>query len=463
MKMYTVKEIEELSIEELSSWMIESMLNVPTVELVQLLPEDFPVQLDYEYDDVKPFIEMDLYKGVFNVPFLDERKEKIYNKTIFSTKGKKDRIPTKGYFNLIDSTITQKPLGLLELQVFGGKLVRKDNETRFESLIRDINQTEYLYYSFEKGKYMKVDLKNEKHQDTINYLEREQLLKKSLSRLIVAEKRYLEKFDDFYFNLKADDGKKDEYKRYFIKYDEFLSKEFEIGLNIKLVFSSVTIPEYIYLSNYTQELREKIKNALAAIQEYENLVESEEEVDFRTFVHQPDSPELLLMNHLDEVKKELLVFRTPRNQKGMEKLRGYVGYDLENGLLFPSISEIERRTYFTDIPSTTVKERDLLRDSISAMKGKKISQERKDGLFIEEPVEEPNKTRTDEFSEEVLRIMEVPNIYSLFTVDEIEEYTSLKISERNRFLLRCGREKGLELNAKLDLKIAVENVRKKPK
>lgn len=360
MKFYTEQEIRALPIEAVIDWLIESRMIAPKVVLDRALPEAFKERFEYEWEDIEKWISFDGEDGTLHVPCFDERDEKIYTQSIF-TKEKNDRMPSKGFFNYGDAKLTQKPLGIVEVRVFGGKITRKKTELRFEHPTKEYDKTLVFFYCFNRKKYIQVDVKNKNHQETKTYAERLSTLKVALFRILQEEKRYLEKFDDFYFHVQVvDNGYKNRYRNGFEPYRVFLEEALEKGMKIKLAFSSITLREYVFILDYKKQLVEKIDSALAAIDAYEKKTGNREDVPLLDFSHVKDSDEAMLHGVLSPLAIELAAFKTPRDEREIaDELKGYIGMDLETGELFPNVVEMERRMYLTDEPSNTFQEKDL--------------------------------------------------------------------------------------------------------
>jgi len=162
------------------------------------------------FDDIRKKIRYTYEKSnglkIFSmqVPIIDETKREIYRKMVFSP-NKFDVIPEKGFYVKTFASLTVKPLGLVKVYFWGGKLQRMDKDHRNLSSIKEYDRTEYLLFDYKQKEYehldteemerVKAGLKRDKELDQLLnaedkphkliriYLDKEELLELGFNRL----------------------------------------------------------------------------------------------------------------------------------------------------------------------------------------------------------------------------------------------------------------------------------------
>jgi len=421
--------IESLSPTELTDFLIESTLLIPTYEFhTQPLSEERKKAPDLKFDEIAKEIDMDSENNKFFYPVYDEREENIFKKALF---GKEyDRIPAKGYFKYLKSAHLQKMFGIVEVTVDVGRITKKDADWRHPHF--DVKtEVEKYVYDFESNEFSIV-LKTKKKNTRLELLlkEREELLQLALNQLSSVEIEYLEHFDDLfsnYFNYTTE--KKNEFLIYFNKYKGFL-EDLHARIGYKMIFSNITISEYTKIKDKMKEFINDIDTYIKKITDYEEKHQKQlEDVDLRNGDKHSDEYELY--NELLDFKKKLVAFITARTEKGSSKTpkMGYFLIDDEH--MYPNLAEIERRSYFTTGMMNMDKELKVQQEM------RKAYEQNKQSTSTEEP----------EKQKEV-----VLSTGMLFTEEQINEMKGKSYSKRLDFAWSLPSVKALDMDQKMQLK-----------
>lgn len=359
--------------------------------------DDIRSKIRYEYEEINGRKRYSM-----KVPVIDETKRERYQKKVFAT-NKIDIIPEKGFFVKMYANLTIKPLGLVEVYFWGGKLQRMDKDYKNLPPIKEFDRIEYLFYDYENKEYKQLDteemervklgLKRGKELDELLnaedktseliriYLEREEILDLGLKKLNgLAEdlqEMYITEFKDDAYDVRwesnSDPGNYSDYsmKRdsvgkpnhislsdittediefYLMRYAKNLFGPIRQWLKIKIVFSTITKQEYKKLIEHITEFSAlvlEIKERLSALTN--SIKGTEIEIDW-------EKPQRLNIDQEENVKwvikflDKLTTTNIPRPVIFNKQLplQGYIGVDVEKGEVYPNLAELENRRYLKE-------------------------------------------------------------------------------------------------------------------
>jgi hypothetical protein len=368
---FELEQIRSLNPGELLDLVYNSMLEMKPIDFRKIemnhLTKDI---LEPKFDDVKKSIEYnDLPDGLhIKVPVYDERDLPHYKQSIFSQKTN-DLLPVTGFFVQSNVELVIKPLGLVEVIYSGFKISRNDNDFRYLRHHLVYRHTEYFCYDYEGKKYNRVpDQELEKikfqlqkngeakldsaHELVKMYLEREEILNDILAKLKVLYEEYqLDLIRFLKDNYSAGNQTISTVNAYLNRYAQFLIEKMPKGLKIKYVYSQVSRREFDELLKEAERLIEILNNGIGMLRRISELVEGY----FANYelLSGPveGSEEFEIKNSLlDLLNRDIADFKMPRpyNFNYAELMKGYIGFDLELGEIYPNIAQLENRVLLNE-------------------------------------------------------------------------------------------------------------------
>lgn len=369
LKDLTISALEEMTEEEVIAVAMESFTLIPSLDVHKKTLQAADIY-KAKFDLVKKYIRYDFDNYTVQYPYTDEREDVLYSRGVW--REEIDSFPTAGYYVYIDSKITVRPFGLMEVEFKGEHLFRNTNEHKHYKPNKQFQTIEYFYYDFSSKNFVQInddDLQNarklklkseEKYEEKTKqavkeYIHREELLDYTKGRLKKRARKYEERFRKFkeVWGIGSKLNTFEKIQKFFDAYIEFLA-ELETGLQIKLIYSKLTNREFIKLEDMRKELLEKdIEICDKSVSELFSMMKKKKETgkytwdNVKTFnLNSLQEEELEVLNRFrgEEVKR-LLDFLMPRSQDFSVStlLQGYIGYDLELKELYPNLAFLEKR------------------------------------------------------------------------------------------------------------------------
>ncbi|WP_144524479.1 hypothetical protein [Bacillus thuringiensis] len=434
----TLEKLEKMSDQELLDFSVKNMEETMKMELITKDTdkiEDFKKRFVYTFDDIKKYIECDKEKGTLTVPYIDEREIDIFKKVVFSEKGRSDRIPWKGFFNVLQVTVTNELFGLVTTNYECLKVNRKD-DPRFPNDVRNDRKEEKMYFDYKNNVFQQVpdkkvqdDDEGNQHVDEFN---RRNVMKDYiLERLEELQYRYLKAFDEIYGLERSPGQQKEKLIDYYQTWNQFFTEEMEQGMQVSLVYTHISLREYkvfIQVFEQYQPIIETKYNQLLSVS-----VNEKGEVDKDWYRQELESVTLFLTDFISERKEnkdkygffvwELIIDKETKEKKTV---------------INPTISEVERRSYYMDIASKPIDEERKNKAVIEYLTNKEESKELK---VIEKPANLEKgdyqiilsivKDRREHHNDVALFFDAVAN-KSKISVEELYQYLNDLVEERNR-------------------------------
>ncbi|HHB1889150.1 TPA: hypothetical protein ACOQ40_005569 [Bacillus cereus] len=335
----TIEELEEMNSKEFLDYIVDLKDNTPELKVVYWEGEENINDDEYEYEieDIVQYLNYDnTEKYCVYCPHVDERKKDIFNKVVFSKKGKKDRFPSCRYLNLIEGSVENELCGLAIFKFGYYKVERKFTDFRFLNKSKVFEQLEHSYFDYEEKKrcFVQVDIKQKKDEKTQEYLRRKKIVKYIKKRLKAIDLDYLESFD-LSVAIKRNGDTAKGVAEYLIKKRDFFEEKVKLGMLVKKLFFNITTEEYDAIISYVDGMIEEINTTLEALSEREDEDNVIMDRDFyKEYI------ELIL----DKVN---LFFAPESEDKTSRSALGSFTYKEET---YHNIAAIEKRVYLTDLP-----------------------------------------------------------------------------------------------------------------
>lgn len=333
----TIEELEEMNPKEFLDYIMYLKDNTPELKVVYWEGNDNINDDEYEYEieDIVAYLKYDnTEKYCVYCPFVDERKKDIFNKVVFSKKGKKDRFPSCRYLNLIEGNIENELCGLAIFKFGYYKVDRKYTDFRFPNKSRVFEQLEHSYFDYENKEFIQVDIKQKKDEKTQEYLNRKKIVKYIKKKLKAIDLDYLESFDLSVATKRNGDNAK-AVAEYLIKKRDFFEEKVKLGMLVKKLFFNITTEECDVIIPYVNGMIEEIDATVKALSEKED--EENVIMDHAFF-----------KEHIETILDKVNLFFAPESED--KTSRSALGSFTYEGETYHNIAAIEKRVYLTDLP-----------------------------------------------------------------------------------------------------------------
>lgn len=327
----TTESIKQLPGDELVDLMYSTFEDLMDIQFIKMNMSDLANRMSSpDFDILKREIKYEQQEDSFHikVPRVQEEKEYL-SKTWKCELENYCFFPESGSFVDCDSELTVRAYGLIEITHTGKSITRMNKNHTFLNRQKSYTEESFFYFDYKEKAFIQapgdqlrklrlnIQMKSdEASAEALEYHRREQLLHESYHRLkeISIEKGYQKHFLEF-VNTDNKSLNIEDIKDYLTKYYRFLTNDLEAWLRIKLLFSSITKDEYIHLLNKRDELMKLIYRYTEGKEELHDVLSK--------------------LKRFKEVKPETV---TP----GL-LMQGFIHYDSEKKVLYPTIVEIERR------------------------------------------------------------------------------------------------------------------------
>ncbi|MDZ4508467.1 hypothetical protein ORM40_27715 [Bacillus cereus] len=341
----TIEELEEMNPKEFLDYIIYLKDNTPELKVVYWEGEENINDDEYEYDieDIVAYLKYDnVEKYCVYCPCVDERKKDIFNKVVFSKKGKKDRFPSCRYLNLIEGNIENELCGLAIFKFGYYKVDRKYTDFRFPNKSRVFEQLEHSYFDYENKEFIQVDIKQKKDEKTQEYLRRKKIVKYIKKRLKAIDLDYLESFDLSVATKRNGDTAK-AIAEYLVKKRDFFEGKVKLGMLVKKLFFNIITEEYNVIISYVNEMIEEINTTLEALSEREDEDNVIMDRDF-------------YKEYIELILDKVNLFFAPESED--KTSRSALGSFIFKEETYHNIAAIEKRVYLTDLPYNDLQDTD---------------------------------------------------------------------------------------------------------
>jgi len=442
----SIKELEELSNEELMEYMVKSEESVEIsfdTEYVDVSRHinRLRTKKKLSFDEVSHLLKYDNDNGNYTFIYYDEREEPIYK----DNRNGGYKVPSKSFWWVIKSKVIPKQLGIVVVEIIIGKMVRNENDWRWMKDDKPEHQEEKLfYYDYENEKYIQVFLdtdkskKKKKKDENTEPSEREQYIeeyKKRLDMIDYVDERMAEMEEEYYIELdnttkkvkslySDHDHTSHVFELLFSSFLNYKINYFDKYFSIKLSLNHVDLTEYLKTIKFMNELELKIEKARLKNQDMQ-IKYNNSNIPYTDSPYKENDELYNFHRYLKAAANEIQKMLYPRVIKPFNpkknkdiSLDGYYRYTLKK--LYPSLGTIELRRSMTDLPMKTTdwekQEKQIL---------KSLNKNTKQ-----------NKTSEDVSANEVVEVKEVfvSLARELFKELELESYY-------NEFLERAKRDR----------------------
>ncbi len=440
-KLFTKEEIEQLSIEELLSYLLSSLTDINPFRTKEfsLDEEELGDYYTIDFDQIKSHLKYSEDYSVLEFPIVDDRQERsVFSKSI------KDYFTPLGFFNFTKCTYKQKPLGLVDINMFIYGMERKSNAFKHPHYQKVFEKEENLAFDFTNKKYVRADKENPNNEHSQIYKERLELLHFCLGKV---KKYYFKTYFPVFLSFIHESRPDAEYRHaveYVEQYKNYLENYFENGISCLLIFSDISVGEYMQLKLHAK----KLLKILNHIEDSLKKVKKEENFSFADYVQLKHTEEYQIFEEMRDLINHLENFKTPRKKQQNKVFEwGYIGIDKETQELFPNISEVERRRYFTEEHWDEIKEDQMRKEYYEFQLNKETNKET-EGTTEVVPVEEV--VQQDEIISEK---------YPFLRRQHLEDLKSLNHGDKKLYIGTLCKNKNVDKNVYLYLMDNVQNIK----
>lgn len=376
----TLEQLEKMSDQELLEFAVKNMEDTKKMCVFSKDTSEidgFKKRPVYTFDSIKKYIECDKEKGTLTVPFIDEREIDVFKKVVFSERDRADRIHWKSFFSVLRVTVMNELFGLVTTNYECLKVNRKE-DPRFPNDMRNDRKEERMYFDYKNNIFQQVPDKkmrqdeegSEEHNQHIEEFNRRNEMKDYLlERLDELQYRYLRAFDKVYELDHSPGQQKKELIHYYQTWNQFFTEEMEQGMQVALVYNHISLEEYkifIEVIKRYQPIVQTKYNELLTV-----AVNEKGEVDKDWYRQKLESVTLFLIDFISERKEN------------SEKY-GFFAWEMKDKtkVMNPTISEVERRSYYMDVASKPIDEERKNKVVMEYLTNKEESKELK---IIEKP------------------------------------------------------------------------------
>lgn len=439
-RLYTKEEIAHLSIEELLEYLLSSLTEIDSFRTKEF-PLDEETLGDYyviDFDQIKSHLKYSEDYSVLEFPIVDDREERsVFSKSI------KDYFTPIGFFNFTKCTYKQKPLGLVDINMFIYSMERKANALKHPHYQKVFEKEENLAFDFKNNRYVRADKENPNNEHSKIYKERLELLHFCLGKV---KKYYFKTYFPVFLSFIHESRPNAQYQKaveYVQQYKNYLENYFENGVSCLLIFSDISVGEYMKLKLHAKSLL-KILNH---IEDSLKKIKKEEDFSFADYVQLKHTEEYQIYEEMRNLINHLENFKTPRkNQQNKTFEWGYIGINQETKELFPNIAEVERRRYFTEEHWDEIKEDQMRKEYYEFQLNKETNKNTGETTEVV-PVEAVQQ-------EEI-----ISSKYPFLRKHHLEELKELNHGDKKLYIGNLCKDKGIDKNVYLELMNNVKNIK----
>lgn len=263
MRFPEVKEIKEISLQELHKVIFKTFEKKDFQILYKEIDKELLIQEEILIDDIKHLFDFKVDESVYYFPYADERK--TFNHSFLGYR----ITPSKSFFWWIEPTVKERMFGLVDVEFSISKVSVKANDERFENVQRVYRETKSFYYDFEQEKYIQVN-KKAVNDETNEYRHREQLYSAVLERLESENLSYLGRLEKYvHYFLKKEPDRVVVFQEFFKYFLQFI--HYELGfLEFKLLLGHIDADNYYRLKRFISSLGREIDVWVNQLKEIEN-------------------------------------------------------------------------------------------------------------------------------------------------------------------------------------------------
>ncbi|MFF5401173.1 hypothetical protein ACFY5J_28705 [Peribacillus butanolivorans] len=368
-----IEQLNWLSDAELLQYAIQSEEEVKTqfiVEYIDLSEHITGIQYKKKlsFDDIKHLFKYDNKAGEYKFPSFDERNLTIYRMRLNGGY----KVPTKGFWWVINSSLNQQQMGLTVVKFKMGKMVRNDNDWRWEKDDKpEFEEEKLFYYDYENHKYIQVFMdkkpnqkkKAEKEQNKRVLNIKEYELRAALidyldERMAAIEDKYSVELNSVTKDVQklSKEHTSNSFEQLFNKFIEF-KKYFDTFFSVKLTVKHVDINEFLKLKQGMDSIHKEVETGQASIIEIRKK-HNEESLSFVSETHKYFEDVRKVHSQLKNIVAKIIQILEPRiikpyNPKKEEKLTQQGYYTYTDKRLYPSLGTIELRRYKSLLPMKT--------------------------------------------------------------------------------------------------------------
>lgn len=381
--LFDIEKIKEEKPELLLLNTVSSLVDLAPIKLTNIEMNNlaYAMPRKADFSKIEPHIAYEKKDGMFeiSVPTFDERELPEFKVRLFK-ENDYDCFPLRGFYVTGNATLIVKPLGLVKVEMKGLPIVRVDKDIRYTQPSSDVRERGYsknlyFYFDYNSKTYEKVypdkleecKFKMEKdpkavekyHESVQEYIKREICLEAIEERIYQLSIGYLPKLSEWKDSKYGDGGITiGSLTKYLNDYKRFLQDTMTPNLQLMWIYAKISEKEFEKLIEKSSELQWHIKKAFEAIdriKEINSLTKGNEndyELTTETFSEEENQLvkiiEKQIIATLEEFK-EVRPSKFPSTALSKEKiLKGYIGYDLEAGEVYPSVLQVQRRSSLTE-------------------------------------------------------------------------------------------------------------------
>jgi hypothetical protein len=318
--------------------------------------------------------EFDNENGKYSFPFFSEKELPIYkNKMNGSYK-----VPAKGFYWEISHEITRKPFGVIEVDFKIGKLVRNDNDWRWEKDDKPDHQEKKIwFYDYAHGVFRAVHLrednkqkkkqkKSEEEEVSVRdvyieeYIRRLELIDYHDEKMGEIEENYTIELNKAISNVTSYIKDIDKtplvsnYKNLLDEFEEFY-KYFEKFFPVKLTFKHIDLFEFEELKTKMGELNAEVVSKSNELKLLADKYKNEQDINLTTGPNRDGQDVKDIYASLSVLSNKILSIMEPKYIRKIDwrksediVMQGYAGYTKER--LIPSLGTIETRRNKSVLP-----------------------------------------------------------------------------------------------------------------
>ncbi|MDZ4627271.1 hypothetical protein, partial [Bacillus cereus] len=334
-------------------------------------------------------------------------------------------------------------VGLVDINMFIYSMERKANALKHPHYQKVFEKEENLAFDFKNNRYVRADKENPNNEHSKIYKERLELLHFCLGKV---KKYYFKTYFPVFLSFIHESRPNAQYQKaveYVQQYKNYLENYFENGVSCLLIFSDISVGEYMKLKLHAKSLL-KILNH---IEDSLKKIKKEEDFSFADYVQLKHTEEYQIYEEMRNLINHLENFKTPRkNQQNKTFEWGYIGINQETKELFPNIAEVERRRYFTEEHWDEIKEDQMRKEYYEFQLNKETNKNTGETTEVV-PVEAVQQ-------EEI-----ISSKYPFLRKHHLEELKELNHGDKKLYIGNLCKDKGIDKNVYLELMNNVKNIK----
>ncbi|HFJ9374843.1 TPA: hypothetical protein ACGW7B_005520 [Bacillus nitratireducens] len=353
MDLWAKEQMQDASIDELIAYLLEVRKNTEEFKLTfEEISQNLYFNSEITFEDIQEYFQKDVEDKGFTFPSGDERK--LYGGEFLGY----SKVPLKGYFWVLNTERTRRPLGLVDIVFTVSKVDIKPSDRRhpnFRTVIRDEKK---FVYDYECRNYKQVPIKeNKKDQGNV---ELRKFFKDRQVLVDVINCRMQEVYDGYLKDLESMTQDifmyKDKTTRGFLGYFNTLIDWFVSHLkyiDIAYLYDHVDEEQYNHLDDYIGNCVRDMASLIQALQRVEAQHENQV-INFVEYIRNPfHDPEIKeVYDDANKLLERIQILFKKRDYGAMKESskkpeecdQGY--YDFDDERLYFNLVEMQTRRFY---------------------------------------------------------------------------------------------------------------------